>query len=916
MDLFATITQKNEEEIYKWTPIHSCDELTSGSSCIITIEDYTGARHVLKAGFSDGVPNYVLEKMSASKTLEDLPKNAYQHTVYSRYDSLYQFVTPMDRYTLSYVGGYFYSMSPSIRNSTTYVPGETRYDGLWGSYNTDVSGILCWHIEPIDRLGHFYIRSTTNSSIGTPVNNFLSYDPNKGYMVSRKSYTPIDQWEEDKTLAECTSSTQRAAAWTIYRYIRQYYATFCLGDYATWDGTDRSNQVILGASTEFPIPIADDGWIFIGWNTKADGTGQMLSQTANFITMTSDTTLYAVYAPNLASHLQVLEWNAESIVIQTGEAVESATTQVLSEATYKATQYGIPLSKQDHLLSECLLPNDVGVYTLYFNADEVREHAGEVLNITLYDANENPIGLASLPIPLIITDSRLASTYSDELLNACDIYVDNKAVLTIDNDCKMKGVHILGGGKVTVQANCNWIVEQLIMQGGAIRNGRYYFRYPQLVANGHIQVEGGQIYYDYLLNAKQYYSLALPFDVSIHDIQYQDGSPAVRRAAGVGGFDYDIQYYDGELRTTGASGWKMLPNTAGALQAGQGYIVAAFPPFMNMVGGGQAVPLYGVLRFPMSIQDLMPEQQKIVPVTRPGFTDTGLLPGIKVNDAGWNLVGNPYLSAYKAEDGLTTNGISLLVQNASGEYSWLGTSRYVVIPANDGRSYAQVLSHNAQLPAFKNFFVQIGNGDALEFALSHRSQQIPQHRRVASLENELSLGLKIMHNQVEDNMGILYGSEFTQDYEINADLAKWNNADLNLYAISQQDRLAFIALSITDMASVHIGYEASTAGTFTICLDSAYDYSRFDAVLLYDAMERQEINLLDDAYSFSTTQPMSNSRFSVSVVLKQSSPATNLDIVKDREENRWYDLWGRVSKPSHQGIYIFKTQHGCHKIVW
>ena len=902
------------EDVYKWEPIHSCDELISGTLVMLAMEDYAGTCYVLTANSS---LIYTWEQVPSGKNVEDLPAESHHNTLYSQNDSLWQFVTKMKPYSGYYYGQTYTTMAPTTNNYSQWSSGQTVYSGLWGVSDVNSAGAKAWQIESLDIHGHFFLRSTTDVMIATPANYFLSYDPNKQYLVSRKSFTAVNQWETHQTIAEITHDNNRAAAITIYAYLKQYDATFVLGEHASWNDAARTPKVLSGASLDFPIPITDHGWVFTGWNTESDGSGVMVTDLANFITLSSDTTLYAQYRPNFAEDIIVREWNTESIVIQTAQAVETATTQVIANATAATIQYGKPLSIQTHQLVDCTLPGDKSIYTLTFNAEEVAKHPGEVLNIVFYDGNENEVGTASLTIPIIVKEEKNLSSFSQTLTDVCDIYVDNKAILTINVDRSLQHIHVLGGGKLVVPTPQNLSAISLRLQGGDIRNGQYYFRYPQLVANGRIYLESDAIMYDYLLNAQQYYALTLPYDVPFSAITYQDGTPAKRYAAGVKDYDYDIQYYDGEKRTTGATGWKTVPPSETTIQAGKGYVICAFPPIFKMNGGGKVMTKYGVLRFPLNADFTMHgEQQKIVPVTTPGFDGTSPKTGVKVNDAGWNLVGNPYLATLTSEQGLANPTISLLVEDEQGEYSWVGNNRYVVIPSNDGHAYSQILAKNASLPAFKNFFVQIGQGDALQFNLSNRAQRVPE-RDENEEPNEWSIGLCISQNGQEDRMGVLVGDNFTADYELNADLAKWMNNDLNLYAQSHCGKLAYIALPRTMTNAIPLSITTASKADLTIQLDSLYDYSCFAAIYLQDVLTNQTVDLLQQDYQFSSSTNIVDSRLFLSLILKQPAITTEVTPLSDVQSATYFDILGRpINAMETHGVYILRMGTQTQKVAW
>jgi len=474
-----------------------------------------------------------------------------------------------------------------------------------------------------------------------------------------------------------------------------------------------------------------------------------------------------------------------------------------------------------------------------------------------------------------------------------DVIIKNRGTLTIaenspSSQFTFRNITVEAGGKLVIPNNNFVSANRLILEAGDLNSEEVYqFVYPQLVVNGTLNVENDTVYYDYLLNNKQFYPFALPVDVDFAAIRYADGQKAVYAK------DYELYCYDGATRANGTSGWKSVAAADKKVKAGIGYLIYAFPKAYLYEGNGTPVAAnYSRLRMPLYIGKDFKEVGKSVSVSKyPSKTG-------KDNDAGWNFVGNPYFANYqKNVGGLVegSNGIGLLQLNEFGEYEWVGTQRYVVLYANNGRAYYSVLAKNAVLPAFKPFFVQIGVGDVIKLPISNRAQNAPYRTQVQTEDEDLFAGIKLFSasNSTDvDQMAVLIGDNYTPSYEINADLQKLgHNEGVNVYAWLDNAELSFAAVS-PDYAknAVPLGYIAPAAGNYRFAMDESYDISAIKSVYLCDNKQKVAVDLMQQDYTFSASKGTDNTRFTISVITNQDAITANqliktddtlLKIVKD-----------------------------------
>ena len=693
-----------------------------------------------------------------------------------------------------------------------------------------------------------------------------------------------------------SASKHIPGAWKITQLFTTYATTF---DAGTGHFDDMStSKVIDDAYFHWPNVVAPHGYVHSGWST-GDGYDAVAHDDCDgYYIPNQSRTLYASYTP--LAKLTLEAWQENSVRIQylgEGVSVDSKVCYSHSGNVYVGGYYG---AKSTVDLADVQV--DHGVYEIPVAAGELVQHAGKELVLTFYNQDGDVIGVQQLTIPNIInTKSALASTWA--IAAEHDVVILSGQKLTIDTDVECETLTINPGGVLVVNQGATITMDCLYARGGDLLNGQYSFTYPQMIVNGTVQTTGDTIYYDYLLGNTQYYSLTLPYAVNTTSIKYADGKKAI----------FGIQEYDGSLRLNGiSSGWV---NTIDAtnrvdcmLEPYKGYVIFALPQLVQYATGEKRRRNYSTLRIPMEVDlhngEAAVSTTRSVSVIPHGAGDDNVRP----NDKGWNLVGNPYLADFNGIEGLSsTNGIGLLEDNGE-EYEWIGNLRYVVIPFDNGLGYQQELASAIILPAFKNFFVQIGTGDALNFAVANRAQHIAERYYANELEEEWMVRLSLQKDDnslVTDKCGLLIGDAYTDEYEINADLQKWMNEALNLYMVSPKagGNLAYMAIPTQSLQQIQMGYTAK-AGSYTLRLDSV-DYSEWQSIILYDSEQRKSVDLLASEYHFSTVTQTNNTRFMLSLVRNMPAPSS-LDELHITDGLRMVDVLGREisNTNARPGVYI------------
>ncbi len=627
------------------------------------------------------------------------------------------------------------------------------------------------------------------------------------------------------------------------------------------DGTNE--RVTINQSAIEDIPHATKlNCVFTRWNTEADGSGDDLNL-GNLAD--EDITYYAQYQ-EIGVTLQ--KWLSNAIFLSITNlpaTVVAANVQVVGGGSAKS----------------CWLESstaDEGVYKLVFNKNDVQLHAGGVLDVTLTDEDEVPLGVFSVQIPFLIAENTNSSSLANT--EGKEICVLSGATLTFNDNRICDNLVVCAGAKAVVPAGYTLNTNNIVLRGGDLNNGTYSYTSPQLVVNGAVNNASGKVNYQYLTGLQQQYSLCLPADVDIADVTYPDGTPAI----------FGITAYDGEKRSQGKTGWVEIwdPTTmniadAPTLKAGRGYTVYGVPS--EIIDGKRRNYCY--LNFPLTIDltsgELPDADSKTVSVTHYGMTNGELNTGIAPNNAGWNLIGNPYLANFADDDeeGFGNGVIGELQKNGSDEYEWVGSARYVVIPANNGQSYHAEMVTGTTLPSFKNFFIQVGQGDVLTFAKDARAQNAPG--RMLETPKEIMLGVRLEGNGTNDRMALLLGDNFTDEYEINADLDKWSTtSQMTVAATVGKYSLAVAAITTKRSEQpVDLAVKIIKDGSYTFSLAEEWTRRRtaVSHLYLYDKETDTYTDLLNDTYTVTLASGKHNNRFSL--ITGRNTLPTGTDILSE-----------------------------------
>lgn len=361
---------------------------------------------------------------------------------------------------------------------------------------------------------------------------------------------------------------------------------------------------------------------------------------------------------------------------------------------------------------------------------------------------------------------------------------------------------------------------------------------PHLVlpsTNSKLITENARVDFTKWITNDRYYIFALPYDCKVDEIRFKDGTEATL------GTNFLVKHYDGDKRVeTGGKSSSWVAVKAGeTLQAGKGYEVA-----VSYEAGKELV-------FPMTLEDGnlhdYDNANKSFDYKAYGITsNTEATYAKDRTQCGWNLIGNPYLT-HHAADGLG---------------DWM-----LSIP--EGSTYAQTLASAATLSPFSAFFIQTEEDGSLAFSkTAPRALLAP---RFAPAERPVYAGISLSNGVRKDETTLVIGDQFTQDYEIGADLEKMLGlADKpQVYTIEDANKYAFKAINEQDAANANmLGVYLPAEGEYTFDVMEAYDLSGVQGVYLTDNVVLKTVNLMAEPYTFTNAQEHNTTRFTLSVVRK------------------------------------------------
>ena len=343
--------------------------------------------------------------------------------------------------------------------------------------------------------------------------------------------------------------------------------------------------------------------------------------------------------------------------------------------------------------------------------------------------------------------------------------------------------------------------------------------WASIIANANLNAKG--LYIDITIKANKWYFFSFPFSVKRANISCGKSARFVFRT------------YDGGIRAEhGHGGWVDIADSEEYLQPWKGYIFQA------------SVDCTLSIKIEKSDFGLLPKIDAKAELKRNA--------SVNERDAGWNFIGNPFTSYYDIKD-MSYDCPITRWNSDTGNYEALR-------PGDD----------DYWLHPFEAFFVQKPtDADALTFSGDKRltqtgaekaAQTTAQAARVQGVfdTSRQIVNLTLSDGRTTDKTRVVFNPAKSQRYEIDCDAAKFETSAAELYTIEAQG--GRMAINERPEGSVQVGYQAPTAGEYTIAA------TRMDKpVLLRDNVLQVTFDLTSGDYHFSSAAGRFDNRFMLMV---------------------------------------------------
>lgn len=638
------------------------------------------------------------------------------------------------------------------------------------------------------------------------------------------------------------------------------------GDQYKWTLTQTATSISTIADAKYNIRVSGNSndlklWTNAGltkWGSYASGVKELRLLTLSEI------------APMT---MKVMEWGTNAIVVSYPNGGSATSPQVRigdgDAANVTLTSLGGDIYK---------------ITTI----SGLQDNPAKTLTIT---ATESGTGKQALfPIPLIVTTTKTEAELrtaagSNDIAKLTDVIIrDGGRMTTGTASGNFNDIYIYPGGKAKITKN--FIANNIYMRGGySFLDEKATFKYPDLcveddgLSTTTIDLPAAnKLYYDFYIDNRKYYMFSMPQDVTL---------ASVTDEAGYDDFPVWVKHYDGGIRASGrgVSGWAWYGDEEGqgSFFAGIGYEITAKPKT-----SGRPI---AIIRFPVITGDITTDASNSPEVTVTYHGKSAYEAGTQTaNNVGWNFIGNPYLTEYKAVSDTSMIVKSDFVEHKEndqwdGSYEWkVTTARFITVPYDTYNDYHHELVKGYTIPAFSTFFFQFAEDATGTFHMGGDRPQaaLAPARFGAAPEAKPEINIDVMlrgEDELEGKAGLIIHEKYEGGLKDFEDVEQWfvDNNVLKTYTFANNVALAYNLLNeeaATEL--IPMGYIATVAGQHTYALNEENDVSALEHLWLIDYSTGVTTDLLVRDYSFITAAGRFDSRFAINAVLKQEEVATNI----------------------------------------
>lgn len=656
----------------------------------------------------------------------------------------------------------------------------------------------------------------------------------------------------------------------------------------------------------------DGGTAFANYTIKLDprmGTGGykdkkmgIFGSNFGFYTTPTAYDIYLLPVETVLAEAEVVEWGKHSAIIEadagpTGFNAASVIGRIGDEAT---TPIAVAETKTSYKGGATKYN-----YTVNFgNTFDFTTEKDNKLYLDWLNGSGTVVATSMIDIPWIIDGTKTMSVVDGQKTHwsSAEVHVLPGAVLTADAET-FSGVtigtlEIYPGATVKVTTGTLNVSDLVLRYGWTRASGKDYNSAQLQIKRG---VGGANLtttraYADWYIDYDQFYSMSVPWTVTTSNIRYRNTNSAANTSS------VKIRYYDGENRAaTGQTqigqNWKDYNPWPTYLEPSKGYAISAKRPT------GKA---FSILRMPLTIPSsawtALGEQGYVESTHKDQVSVTGWGKGTAEWYAmGWNFIGNPYMSTFNGDD----SGIIGKLELQNG-----GTIRYATIPDLGFHNYDQVAIADANILPANGFFIQANDAAAqiVTFNADNIVNPTAPARFTTSSESvpDQEAYIRLSYEGGKDQMGLIIGEDYTENYEANADLAKvlgdagyvktymqYGGMDMAYVAINEELAKAWIPVTVILPAN----------GEYTYSLMSSSEVDELEGVYLIDyANDDKVTNLINENYTFTADAGTISNRFAINAIVGERQIPTDIDVV-----NEGGDL--NSDKPFkflyHEKVYIY-----------
>ncbi len=411
-------------------------------------------------------------------------------------------------------------------------------------------------------------------------------------------------------------------------------------------------------------------------------------------------------------------------------------------------------------------------------------------------------------------------TYKQWLINNETDYVidDNTGVIDTDEDAT--GEIDPGSGLISENEDDEQEMGTIIIEDDGSLVG-------SLIGHGHISSKW--LKFHIKVQKAKWYFLCFPYQVPLSNIECE-GS-------------WVFRYYDGAARAqNGQGGWKNLSAGTQYLEAGVGYIFQCNKDTK--------------LKIKVNTQNVNLSPGDIIKSLTTYVANN-------IQDASWNLMGNPFTSYFNMDDMSYESPITI----------WNGTSYEAVRPGDDDYHFRPFQAFFVQKPeAVKNLLFPASKRET--YNQSKKAMEASVKRRAVRGVNpqRLLVNLTLSDGTTTDKTRVVFNDEKTMAYEPECDASKFMASGVPQF-YSLDGKQVCYSINERPNGDVQLGFSTQRAGTYTI------EATRMDKPMLLRDMETGiTFDLANGGYEFKTEAGTFNNRF----MLVENKQATGLADIKTK----------------------------------